>query len=54
MSVGIILIIILIIALLGGLSGRLGGHGYSFGRAGTIVLGTELIVVIVLMLLGYL
>lgn len=52
MSLGLILTIVLIIFLLGGFSGRFGGYGYGYGHAGTGVLGTVLIVVVILMLLG--
>ena len=52
MSLGPILAIVLIIFLLGGFSGRFGGYGYRYGHAGTGVLGTVLIVVVILMLLG--
>lgn len=52
MSIGLILAIVLVIFLLGGFSGRFGGYGYGYGHAGTGVLGTVLIVVVILMLLG--
>ena len=52
MSVGLILTIILIVFLLGGFSGRFGGYGYGFGHGGVGVIGTILIVVVILMLLG--
>ena len=47
MSLGTILIIILVIFLLGGFSGRFGGYGYGFGHAGTGLLGTVLIIVLI-------
>ena len=49
---GPILIILLIIFLAGGFSGRFGGYGYGYGHGSVGVLGTVLIVVIVLMVLG--
>ena len=52
MSIGTILAVLLIIFLVGGFSGRFGGYGYGFGHAGTGVLGTLLIIVVILMLLG--
>ena len=52
MSLGFILVIVLIVFLLGGFSGRFGGYGYGFGHGGIGVLGTVLIIVVVLMLLG--
>lgn len=52
MSVGTILLIALVILLFGGFSGRFGGYGYGFGHGGVGVLGTVLIVIIVLMVLG--
>ena len=47
-----ILVIILIIFLLGGFNGCFGGCGYGFGYGGVGVLGTIMIVVAILMLLG--
>jgi hypothetical protein len=38
--------------LLGGFSGRFGGYDYGYGHGGVCVLGTVLIIVGVLMLLG--
>ena len=52
MSLGTILIVVLIIFLLGGFSGQLGGYGYGFGHGGMGVLGTALIVIVVLMVMG--
>ncbi|MCZ8181345.1 MAG: DUF3309 family protein [Beijerinckiaceae bacterium] len=52
MSVGTILIIVLVIFLLGGFSGRFGGYGYGFGNRGVGVLGTVLIVLVILVLMG--
>src|SRR5580700_2366214 len=52
MSLGLILAIVLIVFLLGGFSGRFGGYGYGYGHGGIGVLGTVLIIVVVLMLLG--
>jgi hypothetical protein len=52
MSLGTILAIILIIFLLGGFSGRFGGYGYGFGNGGIGVIGTILIIVVVLALMG--
>jgi len=52
MSLSTILIIVLVIFLLGGFSGRIGGYGYGFGHAGIGVLGTVLIILVVLMVLG--
>jgi hypothetical protein len=52
MSLGGILVIILIIFLLGGFSGRFGGYGYGYGHGGMGVLGTVLINVLVLAVLG--
>ena len=52
MALGPILIILLIIFLAGGFSGRFGGYGYGYGHGGVGVLGTVLIVVVVLMVLG--
>jgi Protein of unknown function (DUF3309) len=52
MSLGTILVIILMFALLGGFSGRFGGYGYGFGHGGVGLLGTLLIVIVILMLLG--
>ena len=52
MSIGLVLTIILIIFLLGGFSGRFGGYGYGFGHGGVGIIGTILIIVVVLMLLG--
>lgn len=52
MSTGAILSIILIIFLLGGFSGRIGGYGYGFGNSGLGVIGTILVIIVVLMLLG--
>lgn len=52
MPISTILLILLVIALLGGFSGRIGGYGYGFGHGGIGVLGTALLVIVVLMLLG--
>jgi hypothetical protein len=52
MSLGLILIIILVIFLLVGFSGRFGGYGYCLGHGGVGLIGTILIIVVVLMLLG--
>jgi hypothetical protein len=38
--------------LFGGFSGRFGGYGYGYGHGGVGLIGTLLIVVVVLMLLG--
>ena len=48
----LILVIILIIFLAGGFSGRFGGYGYGFGHGGVGLIGTILIIVVVLMLIG--
>lgn len=47
-----ILIAILVIFPLTGFSGGFGGYGNGYGHTGTGVLGTVLIVVVILMLLG--
>ena len=52
MSLGLILVIILCIFLLGGFSGRFGGYGYGFGHGGVGLIGTILIIIVILMLLG--
>jgi hypothetical protein len=52
MSLGLIIVILLVIFLLGGFSGRFGGYGYGFGHGGVGVIGTILIIVVILMLLG--
>lgn len=52
MPLSTILIILLAIALLGGFSGRFGGYGYGFGHGGIGMLGTALLVVVILMILG--
>jgi hypothetical protein len=52
MSLGTILIIILIVALLGGFTGVVGGYGYGFGHRGVGIMGTVLIIVVSLVLLG--
>ncbi|NGM19111.1 DUF3309 family protein [Roseomonas stagni] len=52
MTLGTILLIALIILLIGGFSGRFGGYGYGFGHGGVGVLGTVLIIIVVLMVLG--
>ena len=52
MSIGLILVILLVIFLAGGFSGRFGGYGYGYGNRGVGVLGTVLIAVVVLMVLG--
>src|ERR1700676_4678495 len=52
MSLGLILVILLVIFLLGGFSGRFGGYGYGYGHGGVGIIGTILIIVVVLMLLG--
>jgi Protein of unknown function (DUF3309) len=52
MSLGLILAIILVIFLLGGFSGRFGGYGYGYGHGGVGIIGTILIIVVILMLLG--
>ena len=49
---GTILIVLLVIFLLGGFSGRFGGYGYGYGYGGIGVIGTSLIIVVVLMLIG--
>jgi hypothetical protein len=53
MSIGILLIILLIVALLGGFSGRFRGYGYGFGNRGIGALGTILIIVVALSVLGH-
>jgi hypothetical protein len=50
MLLGTFLIIVLVIFLLGGFSGRFGGYGY--GDTGVGVLGSVLIALLILMLLG--
>jgi hypothetical protein len=52
MSLGLIVVIVLIIFLLGGFSGRFGGYGYGYGHRGVGIIGTILIIIVVLMLLG--
>ncbi len=52
MTVGTILIILLVLFLLGGVSGRIGGYGYSYGHRGIGVLGAVLIVILILVMLG--
>ena len=52
MSLGLILVIILVIFLFGGFSGRFGGYGYGYGHGGVGVIGTVLIIVVALVLLG--
>jgi Protein of unknown function (DUF3309) len=52
MSLGGILALILIIFLVGGFSGRFGGYGYGYGHGGVGLIGSVLIIVVVLMLLG--
>ncbi len=52
MTLGTIILIALIILLIGGFSGRFGGYGYGFGHGGVGLLGTALIVIVVLMVLG--
>lgn len=52
MSLGTILIAILIIFLLGGFSGRFGGYGYGYGHTGVGLIGSILIIIVILMLLG--
>jgi len=42
----------LIIFLLGGFSGRFGGYGYGYGHGGMGVIGTILVILVVLLLLG--
>ena len=49
MSIGMILLIVLIILALGGLP-NLGMHSYGYGPSGA--LGTVVIILVVLMLLG--
>ena len=48
----LVLVILLIIFLLGGVSGRFGGYGYGFGHTGVGLIGTILIILVVLMLIG--
>lgn len=48
MSIGLILIIF----LLGGFSGRFGGYGYGYGHGGMGVIGTILVILVVLLVLG--
>jgi Protein of unknown function (DUF3309) len=50
MPIGIIIVIVLIIFLLGGFSGRFGGYGYGHRSVG--IIGTVLIIVVALVLLG--
>jgi hypothetical protein len=52
MSLGLILVIILVFILLGGFSGRFGGYGYGYGHGGVGLIGTILIIVVILMLIG--
>jgi hypothetical protein len=52
MSLGLILVILLVIFLFGGFSGRFGGYGYGYGHGGVGIIGTILIIVVILMLLG--
>jgi alpha-D-ribose 1-methylphosphonate 5-phosphate C-P lyase len=52
MSLGAGLAIILIIFLPGGFSGRFGGYGYGYGNGGVGVIGTILIIVDVLIVMG--
>jgi hypothetical protein len=52
MSIWTIVAILLVIALLGGFSGRFGGYGYGYGHSGVGLIGTILIILVVLMLLG--
>jgi hypothetical protein len=52
MSIGLILVILLVIFLFGGFSGRFGGYGYGYGHGGVGLIGTILIIVVALMLLG--
>ncbi len=52
MSIGLILVILLIIFLAGGFSGRFGGYGYGYGHGGVGLIGTILIIVVALMVLG--
>ena len=46
------LVIILVIFLLGGFSGRFGGYGYGYGHGGMGVIGTVLVILLILFLLG--
>lgn len=52
MPLGTLLLIVLVIALLGGFSGRFGGYGYGYGHGGVGIIGTVLIVIVILMVLG--
>jgi len=52
MSIGTIILIILVIALLGGFSGIGGSPFYGTGYYGGGVLGTVLVVVLILVLIG--
>jgi hypothetical protein len=52
MSLGLILVVLLVIFLFGGFSGRFGGYGYGYGHGGVGIIGTVLIIVVILMLLG--
>lgn len=52
MPVSSILIVLLIILLLGGFSGRFGGYGYGLGHSGVGLVGTALIVVVALSVVG--
>ncbi|MDN4999880.1 DUF3309 family protein [Bradyrhizobium sp. GCM10027634] len=46
------IIIVLVIFLLGGFSGRFGGYGYGYDHGGMGVIGTILVILLVLLLLG--
>jgi hypothetical protein len=52
MPIGIIIVVVLIIFLLGGFSGRFGGYGYGYGHRSVGIIGTVLIIVVALVLLG--
>src|SRR5262249_14532978 len=53
MSLGTILLIILIIFLLGGFSGRFGGYGYGYRHRRVGLIGTIVILLLILGLLGH-
>jgi len=49
---GSFFLIVVVIFLFGGFSGRFGGYGYGYGHGGMGILGTVLLIVVILMLLG--
>lgn len=52
MNLGLLILIILIVILAGGFSGLGGGPFYGTGHYGGIGLGTVLVIVLILVLLG--